>query len=449
MKKKHIYIALLGLLFLSSCKKDWFDIKTDDSLTVPATLKDFQALLDNGLMATSAELGEIVSDGHFITDAGNDQLDASHQSTYLWKSELPYTISKTTWGNCFTNIYYCNLVLDGLKKIKENNLTGGNIKGQALFQRARNFYELAQIFAPYYQSGVSDSELGIPLRLEADANLPSNRSTLKEAYEQIIGDLLIAKDLMQDLPQYKTRGSKAAALGYLARIYLSMEKYEEAGKYADECLKIYSFLMDYNTLDPNASQSITGFNNEIILVAGMSGSYTLEPGIMFISPELINKYGIGDLRKNIFFKEVSNGIYSYKGSYSGTPYNLFSGLAVDELYLIRAESFARAGKTAEAMKDLNTLLVKRYKPGFVPHTATDSEDALRQILDEREKELLLRGLRWSDLRRLNQDVRFRRTLSRTIQGKTYTLEPNNDHYTLPIPDEVIKRTGMAQNKAWK
>ena len=45
----HIYLKLLLLITtaVSCSKKDYLDTKPDQSLTVPSTIQDYQALLDN------------------------------------------------------------------------------------------------------------------------------------------------------------------------------------------------------------------------------------------------------------------------------------------------------------------------------------------------------------------------------------------------------------------
>lgn len=455
-------LILFVLILFSSCKKNWFDVKSENNLAVPSTLKDFQALLDNTnvMNFNDVSLGEAGSDGHYVTDLNYNRLNQNDKNAYTWSKDQPYG-QVADWGiqngdvmmGSYSRIYYCNLVLEGLAKIKEYSSTFNNIKGQALFQRARTFYQLSQVFAPPYISGISEKELSIPLRLESDINIPSKRSTLKETYDQIINDLMLSKDLLPDLPEFKTRGSKVSVFALLARLYLSIEDYENAEKYASLALQIYPTLMDYKTLDINSTQPIAQFNPECIFHGVMyTGTRSILYSRMSIEKTLFNSFDDKDLRKRIFFQHnLNTNSISYKGSYSAADgfISLFTGMATDELYLIRAESYARAGKTTEAMIDLNTLLVKRYESDFVDQTAVDADDALFQILEERKKELLLRGLRWSDLRRLNRDDRFKITLTRVINGKIYSLEPNSFKYTFPIPDDIIQLSGIPQNKGWE
>lgn len=438
-------------MLFSSCKKDWFDIKSQNNLAVPNTLKDFQAILDDNSIMNSYDisLGEAGSDGHYVTDVSyNGFYFQNDKNAYSWSQVQPYQ-EVSDWTRAYTRIYSCNLVLEGLTTLNIISQTLNDVKGQALFQRARTFYNLSQVFAPPYSTDAPASELGIPLRLESDFNIPSKRSTLKETYEQVIKDLLIAKDLLPDLPEFKTRGSKASAYGLLARVYLSMEDYENAWKYSDLSLKIYSDLMDYNTLNKNATRPIAVFNRECIFQGLMNNAHSIIQSFMLIDIDLYNSYADKDIRRQVFFqRNLNTNTIIYKGQYTGSSVN-FTGIATDELYLIRAECSARFGKTVDAMKDLNTLLVKRYEPGFVDKTAVDKDDALRKILEERKKELLLRGLRWSDLRRLNRDERFKTTITRTINGKNYTLESNSYKYTFPIPQDIIQITGIQQNKGWE
>jgi hypothetical protein len=119
---------------------------------------------------------------------------------------------------------------------------------------------------------------------------------------------------------------------------------------------------------------------------------------------------------------------------------------LDEMYLVRAEAYARAGQVGPAMADLNKLLKSRWQNGsFVPFTAGDQQAALTLILAERRKELISRGTRWTDLRRLKDDPIFSVTPKRMLSGQAYTLLPSSPRYTLLIPASVINLSGMQQN----
>ena len=105
---------------------------------------------------------------------------------------------------------------------------------------------------------------------------------------------------------------------------------------------------------------------------------------------------------------------------------------------------ARAGNMNSAMADLNTLLQNRWKAGtFIPLLALNASDALNQILMERRKELLFR-IRWIDLKRLNKGG-ANITLTRILNGQTYTLAPNSPLYVFPIPPDEIQLSGIQQN----
>lgn len=459
-RKRTIIICLICIGIISSCKKsDWYDSKSDKKLAVPTTLKDMQSLMDNGrvMNTITPAMGEVASDGHYVSDSRALTFTGNSLNAYTWSHSQRYA-NVVDWyqtsSGSYKRIYYTNLVLEGLLKIKptaSEQVLYDNIKGQALFHRAHAFYELCQVFAPSYEVANSNSKLGIPLRLESDINIPSVRNTVQQNYDRIIKDLILAKDLLQFSQLYLTRPSKVSALALLARLYLSMEDYENAAVFSKLCLDNYNTLMEYKLLNiTTTANPIKVYNSEILFYSSMHNNEGVSFSNLLIDKSIYDSYNNNDLRKKVFFNfNVNTGLTTYKGSYCGVGFaNPFSGLATDEVYLIRAECYARAGKVTEAMGDLNTLLKTRWSGTYTDMTATNADDALRKVLDERKKELIMRGIRWSDLRRLNRDPRFAVTLTRKIGDKIYTLEPNSYKYTFPIPDDIIQITGMEQNPGW-
>ena len=449
MKK---YIPLIALAFCSliicGCRK-YLDEKPDAKLDVPTTLTDFQALLDRYPVINNEDpaAGEISADNYFLADT--DYLALSQQTDrnmYTWQKDNLFVPQSNDWYYAYRPVFTSNTILEGLNNITETagNRSGyNNVKGQALFVRGKAFLEIASLWASAYDESTASTQLGIPLRLGADFNQPSVRSNLQETYTQIISDLTSAAALLPVTSIQVLRPSKPAAFALLARTYLFMRRYDKAGLYADSCLQLYNKLLDYNTLNAAANGPISQFNAEVI-----QESIIPVPEILYniarIDSQLYKSYAANDLRKTIFFKPGNNGTHIFKGSYEGNA-NLFSGIATDEVYLMRAECFARAGTTSEAMKDLNTLLINRFQASsFLPYTATSSTAALSLVLAERRKELLMRGLRWADLKRLNKEG-ANITLTRNVSGQTYVLPPDGPRYALPIPDDIIQLTGMRQN----
>ena len=77
-------------------------------------------------------------------------------------------------------------------------------------------------------------------------------------------------------------------------------------------------------------------------------------------------------------------------------------------------------------------------------TATSVSDALQKIQVERRKELVWRGLRWTDIKRYNKEGAGI-SLIRILNGTTYTLTPNSNLFVLPIPSDEIDISGIIQN----
>ncbi|MDR2284858.1 MAG: RagB/SusD family nutrient uptake outer membrane protein, partial [Sphingobacterium sp.] len=200
----------------------------------------------------------------------------------------------------------------------------------------------------------------------------------------------------------------------------------------------------------NATLPFKILNEETIFHAVSLGLASLNPSRAIIDNGLYSSYQVNDYRKKLFFNKRTDDSYSFKGSYTGfNVQNTFVGLTVPELYLTLAECYARLGKLTESQEALNKLLTKRYKSNFVLPSFGSKEVLLDYVLLERRKEMLLRGVRWSDLRRLNQEPRYARVLERleVVGSDTvkHVLSIGDKRYTYLIPREVIEFTEIPQN----
>jgi tetratricopeptide (TPR) repeat protein len=461
MKTYQMMIIILAGLLSASCEK-YLDVKANSTQVFLKTSEDCQKLLDDyGVMNTIYPSDAEASAGDtYLTDASYNSasagLTAEDRTIYTWQEQAIRSVGQ--WRNIYFKIYEVNTVLDLLDNLsdKPDQTTINRLRGAALFYRAFAFWQIAQSYAPPYTAADADQQPGIPIRLESDINEVLVRGTVSQTYARIVQDLKEAVDLLPVSVSVSSRPSKVAALAMLARVYLSMEDYSQAQSSANAALQIKSDLLDYRTISTTSLTPFTRFHAEVIFQATMTRTPLLAPGVasssssvLKIVPELVAQYEVGDLRRSIFLKQVDlmPNVYTFSGNYE-QAFNgaYFVGLAVDELYLIRAECYARGGDASLAMADLNKLLRMRWSGTYTDKTAGTADQALTLVLTERRKELLLRGLRWSDLRRLNRDPRFAVTLKRTVLGVEYTLPPNALRYTLLIPSEVINLSAHMQNK---
>ncbi|THF53000.1 RagB/SusD family nutrient uptake outer membrane protein [Flavobacterium supellecticarium] len=457
----HIILTLQVFLLVGCSKTEFLNEKPSADIEQPTTIPAFQQLLENTtIFNLTGGLAQIGADDLYVTDANWQTATATERNAYIW-NDVIYDGDKniTDWNTLYSAIFHANVVLEGLEK---NNLTstpeGKFTKGWALVNRAFAYYDLINTFCVPYDVSSATTDLGVPLRLSGNIDYTEQRATLQKCVDLIINDLMTSIDL---LPATRpdnnlNRPWRNAVYAMLARIYHNHRNYDQAELYADKSLDNYSVLLDYKTFSKTANNPFTNKNGEIIYYANQIGSYattTINTAgtKAFVSPTLINMYEPNDPRKPLYFRVLANGFYGKKIGYQGVGNYHFTGLTTAEMYLIKAECLARKQKTLEAMDKLNILLSNRWdskmtvpEMTFIPKTATNWQNALNQVLHERRKELVWRGLRWHDLRRLNKEGE-NITLTRTVDNKTYTLAPNSPRYTMPIPDDEILFSGLQQN----
>lgn len=447
---------LLSILLFSYGCTSFLEVKPNVNLSTPETLEDFRALLDDESKINRMYPGlvEMGTDDFFINYDTWASRDVFDQDIYLWKAEPIYQPKNMGhWSSAYLNIATANVVLEGLARTGlEPTEEGKRIKGEALFIRGLHFFYLAQVYSPVYEKDNESSSLGIPLKLTSSVDDRTVRSTLAETYTQIIADLALSAELLPSSTEYLTRATVVAANAALSKVYLSMGDYEQSLVYAERVLEANPNLMDYNSLDVNNRNPFPLSGNPEILyfAASSSAGSLLFSSRANVDTLLYDSFSDGDLRKQAFFNAKGGKLYSFKGFYSGSEVSYFAGLATDEMYLNKAECLVRLNRVDDGVSTLNDLLVTRWKKGeFVPYSSLGKMDALKLVLKERRKEMIRRGTRWSDLKRLNLDASQAITLTRKHgpngNPQTYTIEPNDLRYVYLIPQNVIEITKISQN----
>lgn len=449
--KKSIFgkICVLCFIFIS-CQSSFLDVKPNKSWVVPTSLQDLQAILDSRMELNIAPGINIpAADDFYTPDIYIQYLTIPQKNSYLWKPDIYEGSLGQDWNLMYKIVFYSNVVLEGVSASKpatdEEKLQWLRLNSGALFFRSFAYYYLSELFCKPYADQTADTDPGIPLRFTADINSISQRASLRQSYQQILDDLTLAIPYLPDTSPFLSRPSKAASWALLSRVYLSMGNYVKAEEAATACLKLNGVLLDFNTVDITAPNpfpvSESGANPEIIFDQILSSSAFVT--VSGVDSLFYRTYHENDLRKTAFYFDAY-GMKMFKGSYSGTT-QLFGGLTTSEVYFTRAECYARNGKTELALADLDYILKRRWRNETYLPLTLHKEEVLEKILLERRKELVARGIRWFDLRRLNKERQFSKHLERFSEGITYKLPANDNRYTFPIPDNEISSSSIIQN----
>src|SRR5579872_7176800 len=179
MRLSTFYCLLLSAIFAwCGCNKTAFlNTPPGSTLSIPTTIDDGQALLDNDVVMNGfgsggyPYLGLVGSDDLYATDNQYSIYTPTEQQSYIWAQQINTTGGLNDWSFGYRTVTTANQVLTGLGAIHPTAAQRGSwnrTEGGALFFRAFAFYQLAQIFARPYDSSSAATDPGIPLRMTAD-----------------------------------------------------------------------------------------------------------------------------------------------------------------------------------------------------------------------------------------------------------------------------------------
>ena len=449
---------------LTGCN-DYLDIKPKGE-KIPKTVTDYETLLNyESVQKVSDTYPTYLTDDVYLPDVaqgtatpGLNSVDQSILNLYLFKKDVfGEAQDDGFWFASYNRIYYYNTVIDNIMDAEgPSEQQKHSIRAEALISRALEYLYLVNGYAKHYDVRTAETDPGVPLILDEDISKKDLvRASVKDVYAQIQSDLQAALPNLPAQPKGNAfRASKAAGYGILAKMYLYMGNYTEALKAANEVLEINNSLLDLKKYAVVKVQSSIGRTNvpqdidnpENIYIKFAPYVYGLSSKV-FGSDELISLFSEDDMRLQVYFTKNFRNIPTDK--YVWAPY-LRANLAVSspEIYLIAAECEAREGSIERAIALINKLRDNRIKNN-TDIVATDRNDALQKVLEERRRELAMSGMvRYIDLKRLNQESQFAKTVTHVTGEGTFSLEPNSPLYVLPIPAKVMRfnKNSMQQNE---
>ncbi|MDR6785236.1 tetratricopeptide (TPR) repeat protein [Pedobacter africanus] len=462
----YIFFLLL-LISVSSCKK-FLNVRPDNAQGInPRTVRDFEEMLNSSTLSTpNYLLADIVSDDVAFSDkvleAGGT--GSFYVNAYLWAAAVwGPAEDDPVYNNSYRAILQMNIILDNISKADSGTMERKEIvTAQAKINRAYYYLQLANLYGTDHQPATAAIDLAVPLILHPDGAALPARNTVQQVYEQILKDLneAASTDGLANFGVDVIHPGKAAALAMLARTHLYMGNYDAAAANAEMVLKIRNTLLDYRTFSLNDPSDLSKGvknkpvtlkdqeNNPEILFAKVcmdAGFFRRFDETLYLSSALSDVFGTKDLRSVYGFMLKPKESYAAYPTYNDngvTSMQFNYSLGVPEMMLIKAECLARKGDANQALSLVNELRKFRYSDAdYVPLEVTATADALTLVLQERRRELFLRGgLRLFDLKRLNRDVKFKKDLERVSlkDGTIKAILPAaSPRYLIPFAPKII------------
>lgn len=340
------------------------------------------------------------------------------------------------WLEGYETINVVNNVLSGLEFFEDQDRANA-VEGGAKFIRALVYFELVKFFGLPYESGITNSQLGVPLVLQPTRELGPDsrvaRNTVEEVYNQIIADL---DDAVDKLPASNdVFATSGAALALRSRVMLQMGDFSSALADADAVISSGSYSLvtssyaDVFNRSDNSSEDI--FALQVSSQDGVNSLNTFwatpqyggRDGDIIVLDNHVALYPVGDDRGSFFYEDGGRFTSKFIDQFGNVPV-----IRLAEMYLIRAECNVRLGTPFvgdDPLNDINLVRGRANAPLLGAVTLPD-------VLLERRLELAFEGHRLHDIKRTGG----------TVGAITY----NSGQILFPIPArEINANTALEQN----
>lgn len=240
--RKSISLIFLCFLLFNACDIDRepFDSKTEDEIMESeegiqeATLGNYAILKEQADQSEGWGWADLL---HRVGEYGGDNVSLSGVTTdeiYYW-----YNYNNIVNNGRSNNLWIVSYkAIGGINTVIANAEEGTSdekdqLIGENYYLRGLVYFGLVNSFGRPYTDDASSP--GVPLKLNPDIEDIPGRSSVKEVYEQIVKDLKKGQELMNE-DKGAGFASQSAAKALLSRVYLYMDKNEEAAQYADEVI---------------------------------------------------------------------------------------------------------------------------------------------------------------------------------------------------------------------
>ncbi len=436
------YILLSGVaLAFGAC--DYLEVDPVGKV-IPTRVSEYRALLTTGYSSypetNRAAITALSDEGAALNTS--DLLEST-ALTFEQYSRWEYTnISREFDYQLFYKaIFHANAVLEGLPAADDDSSIESKeqLSAEAYALRAMCHFELVNMYAKWYDPATAASDKGIVISDYIDITQVYAPSSVAEVYAHILADLNSSLELMQvDAPEsteYAYRFNRRSVIALKARVELYMQDWAGALASANSILAELT-LQDLNQ---EVVDSVYPWSEESVeTILALDKPFDLYGGDLIratrLSSHIVGLYDqAGDKRWCI---TGSEGDYAVDRSVRDDV--MYTSIRTAEIYLIAAEAAARGNDLAQARTHLSALQAKRMtaEVAAAKKTAVDAmsqTELIAEIMDERAREFLVEGHRWFDLKRTT-----RPQITKSVQGQSVTLQPNDPRYVMTFPDSAIE-----------
>ncbi|MCX6218764.1 RagB/SusD family nutrient uptake outer membrane protein [Spirosoma sp.] len=481
MKSYFSRFTLLGLLVLAgacSIEKKPYNGLAEDAILQnaqglrAATDGNYTFIKDSDYTRNLYIMNEYPGDNITLSGTTTDPLFL----TYTYRHTSDQANALAIYRKGYQVIVGCNKVIVAIKEGTSPELD--QILGENLFLRAMVHFDLVRLFGrPYTQS--PETNLGIIIKTDAKADDNASRNTVKEVYTFVLSELQRAAKLMTSF-RTSSYASPASANALLSRVYLYMNDNANAIKYADLVIADSRFALATPTQVPDFYTLENEQNREVIFAikhtlkddrtwSAIGSMYYTSPGgvgwgEVYASQEyqdLVNKYPNDKRRSFLVRKLTSQGLQEKRNGIDKVYITKFSNqggiptlsspvvLRLSEMYLNRAEAYAKQGDAAKALSDVNLIRQRAGLTGTELYTAADLKglpSVLDVVLQERRLELAFEGHRPYDLFRNNRSLTRSYPGFHNTQNGQQTVLPDDKQVVNLIPEsEIVLNKNLRQN----
>jgi len=457
MKSRIIYILLLLPVILNvSCKK-YLDLEPKGKVTIQKA-EEFYKLIELPSRSYPTNTFQYLVDDQYMKESNVIGVPTNINTINFKFDEKinrpQFLTASSLYNQAYVYINRWNIIISLVDDSEGDQQLKTLAKAEARLNRAFEHFLLVNTYAKHYDAATAATDGGICIMDKYDLEAKPKKSTVAEVYAFVEKDLDEAIPFLQANPGNPYHPSLAYAYALRAKVHLFKKEFEKAEAAAKQSLALNSKIYDLVAYSKLAVKPIVtaDLNPEVLNLLFMTGYNELSFGYNFvISPELHTLFGTTDARFNLFFDTTNaSWIDVAAGSAWWTPkYNTFFyptvGMKTTEVILMVAECEARAGNLEEAVRLLNEIRVKKVLTGATLAVPATVKETMNLVIAERRRELLFGFNRFWDLRRLNTEPDYAKTIVRvfplvnkTVPQETYTLKPNSFLYIIPFAQDVLK-----------